>query len=97
MLSLAGLVLAIAHCGLVSSAPGNNDFSQAADTTFISSSGDVHVLNSNGTGAVLILDYGNSVEGIPSFEVVSHEGDTSVFEISYGESKTAFDEYMVRR
>ena len=45
--------------------------------------------------AVLILDYGHSVEGIPEFEVVGSEGDTSVFEITYAESKAALGNYMV--
>ncbi|KAH7318039.1 hypothetical protein B0I35DRAFT_408995 [Stachybotrys elegans] len=35
-----------------------------------------------------------SVEGIPTFEIVSASGDTSVFEITYGESKAALGMYM---
>lgn len=48
-----------------------------------------------GSPAVTVLDYGESVEGIPDFEVVHAEGDTSVFEITYAESKAALTEYMV--
>lgn len=51
---------------------------------------------SNGTPAVVTLDYGHAIEGIPTFEVVSVEGDTSVFEITYAESLTALNNYMVR-
>lgn len=51
---------------------------------------------SNGTSAVVTLDYGHAIEGIPTFEVVSVEGDTSVFEITYAESLAALNVYMVR-
>jgi hypothetical protein len=43
----------------------------------------------------VILDYGHEVEGIPSFEVLSHQGDTSLFEVSYAESLASFSQYMV--
>lgn len=49
-----------------------------------------------GVPAIVTLDYGHSIEGIPTFEVVSVEGDTSVFEITYAESSTALSSYMVR-
>lgn len=63
----------------------------------ITNSDEIHILcASNGSDSVAILDYGHSVEGIPEFEVVSTEGDTSVFEITYGESRAALDHYMVR-
>lgn len=53
--------------------------------------------SSNGTAAsVVVLDFGRNVEGKPTFEVVSASGDTSVFEISYGETEAAFSVYMVR-
>jgi hypothetical protein len=45
--------------------------------------------------AIVTLDYGHSVEGIPTFEVLSMEGDASVFEITYAESLAALDIYMV--
>ena len=47
--------------------------------------------------AIVTLDYGNAVEGIPTFEVLSNEGDTSVFEITYAESLAALSTYMVRK
>lgn len=50
----------------------------------------------DGNHAVLILDYEHSVEGIPEFVVAGSEGDSSVFEITYAESKAALDNYMVR-
>lgn len=58
------------------------------DTTRLTASDD--------TPAVVTLDYGHAVEGIPTFEVVSAEGDTSVFEITYAESLAALNIYMVR-
>lgn len=46
---------------------------------------------------VFIIDYGESFEGHPTFEVTSASGDTSGFEISYAESKAVLDSsYMVR-
>jgi len=47
--------------------------------------------------AIVTLDYGHAVEGIPTFEVLSVEGDTSVFEITYAESLAALSTYMVRQ
>jgi hypothetical protein len=47
-------------------------------------------------GGILVLDYGAEVEGIPAFEVVSATGDTSVFEMTYSETKAALSLYMVR-
>ncbi|KAL4756408.1 putative alpha-L-rhamnosidase C [Aspergillus foveolatus] len=53
------------------------------------------VLSSDGkTPAIMILDYGRNVEKLPTFEVVSRAGDTSVFEISYAECQPALDSYM---
>lgn len=45
----------------------------------------------------MILDYGENVEGHPTFEVVSASGDTSAFELTYAESKYAFSNYQVRK
>ncbi|RYC91404.1 hypothetical protein BFJ63_vAg5703 [Fusarium oxysporum f. sp. narcissi] len=43
---------------------------------------------------IMILDYGENVEGHPTFEVVSASGDTSTFELTYAESKFAFSNYQ---
>ncbi|KAI8710728.1 Bac-rhamnosid-C domain-containing protein [Fusarium sp. LHS14.1] len=52
-------------------------------------------LSSAGTDPdILILDYGQNVEGHPTFEVVSTSGDTSGFELTFAESKYAFSNYM---
>ncbi|KAH6874368.1 Six-hairpin glycosidase-like protein [Thelonectria olida] len=48
----------------------------------------------NGSPAVVILDYLEGVEGFPAFEVVGVEGNTSVFEVTYAESKAALNQYM---
>lgn len=45
---------------------------------------------------VLILDFGQNMEGFPTFEVASTLGDTSKFEITFAESKDALGQYMVR-
>jgi hypothetical protein len=63
---------------------------------FLSGSSEIITLTStDGSPAVVTLDYGHSVEGIPSFEVVSADGDASIFEITYGESKAVLDRYLV--
>jgi hypothetical protein len=63
---------------------------------FITISRGVNTLDSRSAGpAIHTLDYGRSVDGIPTFEVVSAQGDTSSFEITYGESSAALKTYMV--
>ena len=69
--------------------------SESHHANFISGSDGILVLNVNATGSAVILDYGHEIEGIPSFEVLSHHGDTSLFEISYAESLASFSQYMV--
>ncbi|KAK7912278.1 hypothetical protein PG985_014759, partial [Apiospora marii] len=49
---------------------------------------------SSSAPAIRTLDYGHSVEGIPAFEVLSAEGDTSAFEMTYAESEAALGMYM---
>ena len=70
--------------------------SDAQNAKFVSAATGVQTLTANTTDSVIIIDYGHEVEGLPSFEVLSLEGDTSHFEISYAESLAAFDTYMVR-
>lgn len=73
-----------------------SESSYSAQPTVIYASDGVQSLNAdNGSSAIVILDYGQSVEGIPEFEVLNTTGDTSVFEITYGESRGALDQYMV--
>ena len=73
-----------------------NNASDDHHAAFVSGSKDVTTLAGNSTNSIIIIDYGHEVEGIPSFEVLSHAGDTSHFEISYAESLASFDTYMVR-
>ncbi|GCB22969.1 hypothetical protein AAWM_05854 [Aspergillus awamori] len=59
------------------------------------SNGTVYKLSSNGSSpAIVILDYGKDVEGYATFEVTRQSGDTSCFEMSYGETREAMDLYM---
>ncbi|KAH7134103.1 Six-hairpin glycosidase-like protein [Dactylonectria macrodidyma] len=70
-------------------------YANVSDSKFIAAPKDTLILTAaNDSPAVVILDYQHAVEGLPTFEVVSTEGDTSVFEITYGESKKALDDYM---
>lgn len=53
-------------------------------------------LSCNGSSPdTFILDYGQNVEGVPTFEVLSTSGDTSGLEITYAESRPSFAHYMV--
>lgn len=53
-------------------------------------------LSSDGSKAdIVVLDYGQSVEGHPTFEVLSSTGDTSGFELTFAESKASLNIYMV--
>jgi hypothetical protein len=85
LLSLASFAIATASCSA----------SETSSAKFISGSDGVEILNANAASSVVILDYGHEVEGIPSFEVLSHQGDTSLFEISYAESLASFSQHMV--
>ncbi|KAK3496009.1 Six-hairpin glycosidase-like protein [Neurospora crassa] len=58
------------------------------------SDGVVRLDSTSGSPAIVTLDYNRSVEGIPTFEVLAADGDTSVFEITYGESYGALSNYM---
>ena len=72
------------------------DEPKTTSDTFITISNDFIVLDSTSAGpAIQTLDYGRSVDGIPAFEVLCVKGDTSVFEITYGESSAALKTYMV--
>lgn len=71
--------------------------SGAVSSGLITSTNKITVLTAKaGEPAIVTLDYGRAIEGIPTFEVVSIEGDTSVFEITYAESPAALSIYMVR-
>jgi aminoglycoside/choline kinase family phosphotransferase len=61
-------------------------------------SNDIITLKSNGNKPdVRIIDFGEAFEGHPTFEVVSAFGNTSVLDVSYAESLSAFNSYMVSR
>jgi hypothetical protein len=57
--------------------------------------GDLTLYATTSEPDVIILDYGRNVEGIPGFEVVDTRGETSVFEVTYAESRAALSRYMV--
>ncbi|OBS20218.1 hypothetical protein FPOA_06604 [Fusarium poae] len=69
--------------------------SKTTNNTIIYGSDDIISLSSDGSKAdIVVLDYGYSVEGHPTFKVVSASGHTSGFELTFAESKTALDAYM---
>lgn len=71
--------------------------SAAVSSGLVTSTNETTILNATiGAPAIVTLDYGHAIEGIPTFEVVSVEGDTSIFEITYAESLAALNTYMVR-
>ncbi|TGO12308.1 hypothetical protein BTUL_0091g00530 [Botrytis tulipae] len=43
---------------------------------------------------IVIIDHGANVGGLPTFQVVSHSGDISIFEMTYSESRKLLDDYM---
>ncbi|KAL5313671.1 hypothetical protein ACEPPN_018092 [Leptodophora sp. 'Broadleaf-Isolate-01'] len=52
-------------------------------------------LRSDGTQpGILIIDHGVNVGGFPTFEVSLISGDTSVFEMTYSETRSLLDKYM---
>lgn len=56
----------------------------------------VFKLSSNGIApSVIILDYGKDVEGYPTFNVTRRSGNTSIFEMSYSETRAMLDSHMV--
>ncbi|CEI67897.1 hypothetical protein FVEN_g7821 [Fusarium venenatum] len=68
--------------------------SKSTNTTIIYGSDDIINLSSDGSKAdIVVLDYGHSVEGHPTFKVVSASGDTSGFELTFAESKAALNRY----
>ncbi|XHF96685.1 hypothetical protein AWENTII_000305 [Aspergillus wentii] len=48
-------------------------------------------LSSNGTPSIIILDYGQNVEGYATFDVTHKAGNTSVFEMTYSETRALGD------
>lgn len=60
----------------------------------LGSNGTVNLDGSASSPAIVILDYGQDVEGFPTFEVVSASGDTSRLEITYSETRIILDSYM---
>ncbi|KAF7933725.1 uncharacterized protein EAE98_003434 [Botrytis deweyae] len=46
------------------------------------------------TPGIVIIDHGMNVGGVPTFQVVSHSGNTSIFEMTYSESRKLLDDYM---
>jgi hypothetical protein len=65
-------------------------------SSFPAKNGTVLKLSSDGeTPSVLVLDYGRSIEGYATFEVIRSSGNTTVFEMSYSETRALLDNYMV--
>jgi hypothetical protein len=44
---------------------------------------------------IVFLDYGKDIEGYATFKVTNTSGDTSVFEMSYSETRALLNNYMV--
>ncbi|EYB27041.1 hypothetical protein FG05_04743 [Fusarium graminearum] len=67
--------------------------SEAANVIYASDSC-VNLSSDGSRPNIVVLDYGHSVEGHPTFQVVSASGDTSGFEVTFAESKAALNLYM---
>ncbi|GKU11711.1 unnamed protein product, partial [Fusarium langsethiae] len=69
--------------------------SETTNSTIIYGSDGTINLSSNGSHPdIVVIDYGHSVEGHPTFKVVSASGDTSGFELTFAESNAALNSYM---
>ncbi|KAL6412953.1 hypothetical protein AUP68_02447 [Ilyonectria robusta] len=82
--------------GLVAARPAELDHvAREADAKVTFGSKGSTTLTSDGkSSAILVLDYDYNVEGFPTFEVASVKGDTSMFQITYAESRDALDLFM---
>ncbi|KAJ8130420.1 hypothetical protein O1611_g3211 [Lasiodiplodia mahajangana] len=87
------ILLALSRAALTSTHRLSLAHSRDTNGLINSTNESIKLDSTNGSG-VVILDYGRVVEGVPTFDIVSVEGDTSVFEITYAESLTALDNYM---
>ncbi|KAF7954324.1 hypothetical protein EAE96_005451 [Botrytis aclada] len=56
--------------------------------------GRITIQSDGKTPGIVIIDHGMNVGGLPTFQVVSHSGNTSIFEMTYSESRTLLDDYM---
>ncbi|KAH7349799.1 hypothetical protein B0T11DRAFT_134800 [Plectosphaerella cucumerina] len=87
-LSFSVLLLhAAALSQALSTSPQNDAILYATD-------GPVTLSSDGQTPDTMVLDFGQSYEGHPTFEVLSASGDTSRFEVSFGESSAALGGYM---
>ncbi|KAI1337209.1 Six-hairpin glycosidase-like protein [Xylariaceae sp. FL0016] len=72
-----------------------NKRSTQARELILSPDGGTVSMTSNGSEPdIVVIDYGHNIEGIPTFEVASHSGGTSVLEITYSETQAGLDLYM---
>lgn len=60
--------------------------SDDVNKTIFGTNGTITLLGTSPTSGTLVLDYGSNVEGFPTFDVISANGDTSALEITYSES-----------
>lgn len=71
-------------------------FTDSTKSGIVVNESHVSKLRSDGiTPSVIILDYGKDVEGYPTFNVLRRSEKTSVFEISYSETRAMLNFYMV--
>ena len=68
-----------------------------SETGYVFATSGTITLRSDGNEpAIVTLDYSESFEGHPTFEVISASGDTSGLEFTFAESKSVLDNnYMV--
>ncbi|RSM12320.1 hypothetical protein CEP52_002533 [Fusarium oligoseptatum] len=90
LLLTATLALLQAHSTLAGIVKGRTN----QDSFVYATKGTISISSDGTDPDILILDYGQNVEGHPTFEVVSTSGDVSGFELTFAESKYAFSNYM---
>jgi hypothetical protein len=73
----------------------HQSLSRSSDLT-VAQDGPITLVATATEPGIVVLDYGIETEGIPSFDVLEITGHEAVLEITYSETETALNLYMVR-
>ncbi|KAH8747735.1 glycoside hydrolase family 78 protein [Diaporthe sp. PMI_573] len=82
---------ALASAAVIRTTDGST--TDAASALITARDGPIVLSSTGAEPGILVLDHGVETEGIPAFEVLSTTGDTSVFEVTYSETKAALSLY----
>ena len=89
-------LLAILHTSIGSKISSPITYTYLDGTPIAFDDNTVLKLSSDGiTPSVIVLDYGQDVEGYATFDVTRKSGDTSQFEMTYSETRALLNSDMV--